>query len=139
MEYHVAKQLGVATKIFGLAYARFPDEVDFVVRYLQFLISVNDENRKSLVVITMRVSSNYTLHLDARALFERAIVNPKFTPDVARPLWEAWARYEYQYGNLEAAIKLEKRMAEAYPNGNSASFLPVKSFVLNTVFPQTLR
>lgn len=48
MEYHVAKQLGVATKIFGLAYARFPDEVDFVVRYLQFLISVNDENSKSI-------------------------------------------------------------------------------------------
>ncbi|KAH8103665.1 hypothetical protein DFH11DRAFT_259491 [Phellopilus nigrolimitatus] len=31
MEYHVANQLGVADKIFGLAHARFPDEVDFVV------------------------------------------------------------------------------------------------------------
>ena len=55
-------------------------------------------------------------------MFERAIANTKFTPDIARPLWEAWARYEYQYGNLEAAIKLEKRMAEAYPNGNVQSF-----------------
>ncbi|KLO08580.1 Suf-domain-containing protein [Schizopora paradoxa] len=104
MEYHVAKQLGVASKILGLAHGRFPDEIDFVVRYLQFLISVNDEN-------------------NARSLFERAIVNPKFTPDLARPLWEAWARYEYQYGNLEAAIKLEKRMAEAYPNDP-----PIKRF-----------
>ncbi|KAH8109146.1 hypothetical protein DFH11DRAFT_1628762 [Phellopilus nigrolimitatus] len=32
MEYHVAKQFGVANKIFGLAHSRFPDEVDFVVR-----------------------------------------------------------------------------------------------------------
>lgn len=57
---------------------------------------------------------------DARALFERAIAN--FPPDKARPLWERWARYEYQYGTLDAALKLEKRMAEAYPNGKTASF-----------------
>ena len=44
MEYHVAKQLGVANKILGLAHQRFPDEVEFVVRYLAFLMSVNDEN-----------------------------------------------------------------------------------------------
>ncbi|KAH8115838.1 hypothetical protein DFH11DRAFT_1582344 [Phellopilus nigrolimitatus] len=52
MEYHVAKQLGVANKIFRLAHARFPDEVDFVVRYLTFLMPVNDE------------ISTYTLLLD---------------------------------------------------------------------------
>ena len=53
--------------------------------------------------------------LDARALFERVIGN--FPPENARPLWERWARYEYQYGDLEAALKLEKRMAEVYPVG----------------------
>lgn len=42
---------------------------------------------------------------------------PSFSPDRARPLWERWARYEYQYGDQEAAQKLEKRIAEAYPNG----------------------
>jgi cleavage stimulation factor subunit 3 len=47
MEYHVAKQLGVANKILGLAHQRFPDEVEFVVRYLAFLMSVNDENSES--------------------------------------------------------------------------------------------
>ncbi len=53
--------------------------------------------------------------IDARALFERVIGT--FSPDRARPLWERWARHEYQYGDLAAAQKLEKRMAEAYPNG----------------------
>ena len=53
--------------------------------------------------------------LDARALFERVI--PNFSPDRARQLWERWARYEYQYGDLEAALKLEKRMAEVYSSG----------------------
>jgi cleavage stimulation factor subunit 3 len=53
--------------------------------------------------------------VDARALFERVIGN--FPPERARPLWERWARYEYQYGDLEAALKLERRMAEVYPVG----------------------
>lgn len=40
-----------------------------------------------------------------------------FPADKARPLWERWSKYEYQYGDLAAAHKLEKRMAEVYPNG----------------------
>src|SRR5216684_849890 len=55
--------------------------------------------------------------IDARALFERVIGT--FSPDRARPLWERWARHEYQYSDLAAAQKLEKRMAEAYPNGKN--------------------
>ena len=51
-----------------------------------------------------------TTLLDARALFERIIGT--FPPKRARPLWERWARYEYQYGDLDGAPKLEKRIAE---------------------------
>ena len=58
-----------------------------------------------------------TTLLDARALFERIIGT--FPPERARPLWERWARYEYQYGDLEGALKLEKRIAEVYPTGMS--------------------
>jgi cleavage stimulation factor subunit 3 len=54
---------------------------------------------------------------DARALFERVIGT--FSPERGRPLWERWARYEYQYGDLEAALKLEKRIAETYASGTS--------------------
>jgi len=55
------------------------------------------------------------LRSDARALFEQ--VTTTFPPERARPLWERWACYEYQYGDLEAARKLEKRIAEVYPSG----------------------
>ena len=65
--------------------------------------------------------------IDARALFERVIGT--FPPDRARPLWERWARHEYQYGDLAAAQKLEKRMAEAYPNG--------KNLLLSNILPLT--
>lgn len=53
--------------------------------------------------------------VDARALFERVI--GEFTAETARPLWERWARYEYHFGDLAAAQKLEKRITEVYPNG----------------------
>lgn len=56
---------------------------------------------------------------DARALFERVIGT--FSADKARPLWDRWARYEYQYGDLGTAQKLEKRMSEVYLNGTSST------------------
>lgn len=58
--------------------------------------------------------------VDARALFERVIGT--FTPDKARPIWETWANYEYNFGDLSAADKLEKRIAEVYPDGASIFF-----------------
>ena len=57
----------------------------------------------------------YSPVVDARALFERLIT--MFPPERSRPIWERWARYEYQFGNLQAAQNLEKRMAEAFPSG----------------------
>ncbi|KAF7794503.1 hypothetical protein EIP86_005637 [Pleurotus ostreatoroseus] len=98
MEYHYTKATGVATRIFEKGLDNFPDEVEFALRYLSFLISINDDS-------------------NARALFERAVNN--FTPDRARPIWERWARYEYQFGSLEAAQLLDKRIAESYPNDSS--------------------
>ncbi|EIW81739.1 Suf-domain-containing protein [Coniophora puteana RWD-64-598 SS2] len=106
MEYHCTKEggAGVASRIFEKGLESFGDEVEFVLRYLGFLISVNDDN-------------------NARALFERVITT--FTPDKARPLWERWARYEYQFGDLKAAQALEKRIAEVYPNGQSPISSPL--------------
>ena len=49
MEYHCTKAADVATKIFDLGLKLFGEDVDFVIRYLGFLISINDENSKSLL------------------------------------------------------------------------------------------
>jgi len=43
MEYHCTKAATVATRIFEKGLEIFPDEIDFVLRYLGFLISINDE------------------------------------------------------------------------------------------------
>lgn len=118
MEYHCYNEKPVVMRIFEKGLELFGDEIQFVLRYLGFLISINDENSKWCV---LAMCSCFLCHLDARALFERVIGT--FPPDHARPLWERWARYEYQYGDLEAAQKLEKRIAEVYPSGNSSWLL----------------
>ncbi|KAF8631737.1 hypothetical protein AX15_002220 [Amanita polypyramis BW_CC] len=108
MEYHCSDDKMVASRIFEKGLDLFGEEIEFVLRYLGFLISINDAN-------------------NARALFERVIGS--FSPESARPLWERWARYEYQYGDLEAAQKLEKRMADVYPqDGGLFADPPMKRF-----------
>lgn len=43
MEYHSSKDASVATKIFELGLKRFASEIDYVMKYLDFLININDE------------------------------------------------------------------------------------------------
>jgi len=102
IEYHTNKDSSVAIRIFELGFKLFSEEVDYVVRYLQFLLSINDDT-------------------NARALFERSAL--KIPADRARSLWDAWARYEYLYGDLAAVLKLESRFAEVFPNDS-----PLKRF-----------
>lgn len=116
MEYHTTQDKEVATRIFEAGMALHSTQKEFVLRYLTFLISVNDENSERWICFLF-----YKAHLrpiDARALFERVIGT--FTADESRPIWERWARYEHQYGDLEASQKIDKRMAEMYPNGSFA-------------------
>lgn len=44
MEYHSSKDSALAIRIFELGLKRFPEEPDFVTKYLQFLININDDN-----------------------------------------------------------------------------------------------
>jgi len=58
--------------------------------------------------------------IDARALFEKSALS--IPSEKSRPLWDAWARYEYMYGDLAAVNKLEARFKEVFPNGMSFHF-----------------
>jgi hypothetical protein len=51
MEYHVTKATDVASRIFEKGMETFGDEIDYVLRYLGFLISVNDNNSESRVTL----------------------------------------------------------------------------------------
>lgn len=49
MEYHCNKDSSVAIKIFELGLKAFPDDVPFALKFLQFLIQLNDESSKQAV------------------------------------------------------------------------------------------
>ncbi|KIK50299.1 hypothetical protein GYMLUDRAFT_78535 [Collybiopsis luxurians FD-317 M1] len=108
MECHTTQDNDVAIQIFEAGMGQHAKEKEFVLRYRTFLISVNDEN-------------------NARALFERVI--PTFSAEESRPIWERWAHYEHQYGDLEALQKIDKRMAEVYPNDP-----PIKRFAQRYIY-----
>ncbi|KAJ7174432.1 Suf-domain-containing protein [Mycena filopes] len=84
----------VAARIFETGMKKYSTDATYVLSYLGFLLTVNDEN-------------------NARALFERVIGT--FTPQEAKPIWERWSRSQYQYDDLEAVLELERRMAETPP------------------------
>lgn len=44
MEYHCTKATEVAMRIFEKGLETFSDEVEFALRYLGFLISINDDS-----------------------------------------------------------------------------------------------
>ena len=46
-EYHCSKEPSVATRIFELGLKVYGDKIDFVDRYLSFLITINDDQSQS--------------------------------------------------------------------------------------------
>jgi len=114
MEFHSNKDSAVAIKIFDLGTKKFPNEVDFVMKHLQFLLSINDDTSESPPLCFV-LRKKRKLMIDARALFEKSALS--IPSEKSRPLWDAWARYEYMYGDLAAVNKLEARFKEVFPNG----------------------
>jgi cleavage stimulation factor subunit 3 len=47
MEFHSNKDSAVAIRIFELGFKLFAENVDYVIKYLQFLLSVNDDSSES--------------------------------------------------------------------------------------------
>ncbi len=48
MEFHCTNDKNIASRIFEKGLNTFATEIEFVIRYLAFLISINDENSKWL-------------------------------------------------------------------------------------------
>ena len=86
MEYHCNKDdtsTGVASRIFEKGLEIYGDEIEFVLRYLGFLISVNAIFLRLPIAM---FTCSLLLRSDARALFEQVITT--LPPERARPLWE---------------------------------------------------
>ncbi len=72
---------------------------------------------------------NYPFFVDLRVLFERAV--SQIPKEKSREIWNLFVQFEYDYGDLEAMLKVEKRKSSLYPEelGNYPSFV-ITSFSL---------
>lgn len=57
MEYHSNKDSAVAIRIFELGFKLFAENVDYVIKYLQFLLSVNDDSSELRSCFLYRMSN----------------------------------------------------------------------------------
>ncbi|KAI9786536.1 MAG: mRNA 3'-end-processing protein rna14 [Peltula sp. TS41687] len=99
IEYHCYKD-PAATKIFERGMKLFPEDEEFALEYLKHLIAIND--------IT-----------NARAVFETTVSRLGQKPETlqkAKPIYAFFHEYEAHYGELSQINKLEKRMAELFPD-----------------------
>eukprot|EP00117_Sycon_ciliatum_P001279 scpid51332/ scgid7007/ Cleavage stimulation factor subunit 3; CF-1 77 kDa subunit; Cleavage stimulation factor 77 kDa subunit len=93
MEYACSKDKTIAIKIFELGLKRFATELEYVKAYLQFMISLNEDN-------------------NTRVLFERLVGG--LAEDKSRELWDIFRRFESSVGDLSSLLKVEKRMTEVF-------------------------
>ncbi|KAJ1732749.1 mRNA 3'-end-processing protein rna14 [Coemansia biformis] len=92
MEYHVAKRADVAGKLFEYYAKAFPDSPEYIVEYMNYLISSGDDT-------------------NVRALFER--IHGTGAAD-ASDIWTMFADFEYSFGDMGAISKLDKRFIEKF-------------------------
>jgi len=59
MEYHCNTDANIATKIFELGLKAFPDDVSFAVKFLEFLIQINDDSSECWRPIETVLASSF--------------------------------------------------------------------------------
>ncbi|KAJ3095319.1 mRNA 3'-end-processing protein rna14 [Phlyctochytrium bullatum] len=103
MEYYCSKDVTVATKVFEAGLKAYTDEESLAalfVRYLDFLLSIDDQN-------------------NARAVFERALSSLK--PESCGPIWSRFMQHEINFGDLATLLKTEKRRMEVFAEDELSS------------------
>ncbi|KAK3485200.1 mRNA 3'-end-processing protein rna-14 [Neurospora hispaniola] len=86
-------------KIFDRGAKLFPEDENFTLENIKYLHSRDD-------------------HTNARVLFETVVNRLTQKPELvhkAKPLYQYFHKYESQFGELAQVTKLEKRMAELFP------------------------
>lgn len=92
LEWQHTKDMKIAKNIFELGLKSHIKETAFVLAYARFLVSQSDI-------------------ANARTLFERALTVAQ--GDDAKSIWDAFLRFEYQCGDLQSTIGVEKRRRQA--------------------------
>lgn len=94
MEYHCTKDQAIACKIFELGLKKFNTCPDFILSYIHFMNTLNEEN-------------------NTRVLFERALTTCSLKPDETIEIWNSFLEFEAGIGDLTSITKVERRRTVA--------------------------
>lgn len=122
MEYHCTKDQGIACKIFELGLKKFNDCPDFILSYIQFMNSLNEEN-------------------NTRVLFERVLTTCSLQPKDTIEIWNSFLEFEAGIGDLSSVTKVGRRRAialkETLPKCTETSWA-VERYKFQDLYPCTL-
>lgn len=90
MEYHCTKDQAIACKIFELGLKKFNTCPDFILSYIHFMNTLNEEN-------------------NTRVLFERVLTTCSLQPDDTIEIWNSFLEFEAGMGDLSSISKVERR------------------------------
>ena len=100
IEYLCHKDRNVATKIFELGLKRYPAEVDFILAYIEYQKTSNEEN-------------------NTRVLFERVLTSG-LEGEKSIEVWNKFLEFEANVGDLASIMKVQKRRAAAVEKSSKA-------------------
>jgi len=97
-EYICNKEERTCRNIFDKGLKSFGSEIQFVLKYLDFVTTTNDD-------------------INTRVIFEKVLSDDNgLSSQHALLVWNKFLEFEYSRGNLSAMHKVEKRRAMAYPD-----------------------
>eukprot|EP01134_Creolimax_fragrantissima_P002889 CFRG2889T1 len=96
MEYFGTKKPVVSANIFALGLKAHGAKVEYALSYLDYLLHLNESN-------------------NTRVLFERLLMT--VPPADQAPIWQKYLQFEADYGDLTAALSVEKRRQEVVNEG----------------------
>ncbi|KAJ2598077.1 mRNA 3'-end-processing protein rna14 [Coemansia sp. RSA 1721] len=109
MEYHIAKKPVIAGKLFELCAKTYSDKPDFIAEYMSYLISSGDDT-------------------NVRALFERF---QSTSVGDSGHLWSMISDFEYNYGDISAIFKMDKRFIDKFSHENLLTRMAARYSYLN--------
>lgn len=94
MEYHCTKDQTISCKIFEVGLKKHNTCPDYIMSYIDFMISLNEEN-------------------NTRVLFERVLTTCPLQPKDTIEIWNSFLDFEAAIGDLNSITKVERRRSLA--------------------------
>uniref|UniRef100_A0A6G1SKG0 Cleavage stimulation factor subunit 3 n=2 Tax=Aceria tosichella TaxID=561515 RepID=A0A6G1SKG0_9ACAR len=122
MKYHCTKDQAVACKIFELGLKKFSTCSDFILSYIHFMNTLNEEN-------------------NTRVLFERVLTTSSLQPNETVEIWNSFLEFEAGIGDLSSITKVERRrtlaLEKAFPRCTEASWA-IDKYKFQDLYPCSL-